>query len=183
MFVYSVKSSRLKLIALIAFVVLAVAAMIFLARDDTPAASDGGISLKAGNSSERIAFLSQFGWEISEDPVEVAEVIIPAEFDDAYEKYNDIQKKQNLDLSKYCGKRAKRWTYEIKNYPGYENKKGFIQANMLIYDGMVIGGDICSVELNGFMNGFDFPEIEVPTTSADTSAPKTSPTQTTAKAG
>ncbi len=102
----------------------------------------------------------------------MAEVIIPAEFDEAYEKYNEIQKKQNLDLSKYSGKRAKRWTYEVKNYPGYENKKGFIQANILIYDGMVIGGDICSVELNGFMRGFDFPEIEVSTKVTKTTSPQ-----------
>lgn len=178
MFVFSVRSSKLKLIALIAFVLIAVAAMIFLLRNDTPAANDGGISLRAGNASERIAFLSQFGWEIGEDPIEVTEVIIPAEFDDAYEKYNAIQKKQNLDLSLYSGKRAKRWTYEVKNYPGYENKSGYIQANILVYDGMVIGGDICSVELNGFIKSFDFPVAESTTGTAASTTVKT-----TVKAG
>ena len=69
---------------------------------------------QASNASERAAFLSQFGWEIEEDPVEVAEVINPAEFDRGYEKYNEIQKAQNLDLTPYAGKRAKRWTYNIK---------------------------------------------------------------------
>ena len=103
------------------------------------------------------AFLSQFGWDIEEDPVEVAEVIIPAEFDRGYEKYNEIQKAQNLDLTPYAGKRAKRWTYNIKNYPGYEGDSGTVQANILVYEGAVIGGDICSTELDGFMQGFDFP--------------------------
>ena len=74
-----------------------------------------------------------------------------------YEKYNEIQKAQNLDLTPYAGKRAKRWTYNIKNYPGYEGDSGTVQANILVYEGAVIGGDICSTELDGFMQGFDFP--------------------------
>ena len=87
----------------------------------------------------------------------MAEVIIPAEFDDAYEMYNGIQKSQNLDLLPYAGKRAKRWTYTVNNYPGYEDRKGIVQANLLVYEGAVIGGDICSVELEGFMQNFEFP--------------------------
>ena len=153
-FVFSVKSSKLK-IALTAFAaVLAAAAIVLLINR---AVKDNSISLKASNASERTAFLSQFGWEIEEDPVEVAEVIIPAEFDRGYEKYNEIQKAQNLDLTPYAGKRAKRWTYSIKNYPGYEGADGTVQANILVYEGAVIGGDVCSTELNGFMQGFDFP--------------------------
>lgn len=157
MFVFSIKSSKLK-IALTAFAaVLAVAAVVLLINRGRPAVKDNAISLKASNASERTAFLSQFGWEIEEDPVEVAEVIIPAEFDRGYEKYNEIQKAQNLDLTPYAGKRAKRWTYNIKNYPGYEGDSGTVQANILVYEGAVIGGDICSTELDGFMQGFDFP--------------------------
>ena len=121
-FVFSVKSSKLK-IALTAF-----AAVVLLINRGKPAVKDNAISLKASNASERTAFLSQFGWEIEEDPVEVAEVIIPAEFDRGYEKYNEIQKAQNLDLTPYAGKRAKRWTYSIKNYPGYEGADGTVQA-------------------------------------------------------
>ena len=146
---FSIKSSKLK-IALTAFAaVLAVAAVVLLINRGKPAVSDNAISLKASNASERTAFLSQFGWEI--------EVIIPAEFDRGYEKYNEIQKAQNLDLTPYAGKRAKRWTYNIKNYPGYEGDSGTVQANILVYEGAVIGGDICSTELDGFMQGFDFP--------------------------
>ena len=85
---FSIKSSKLK-IALTAFAaVLAVAAVVLLINRGKPAVSDNAISLKASNASERAAFLSQFGWDIEEDPVEVAEVIIPAEFDRGYEKYN-----------------------------------------------------------------------------------------------
>ena len=117
-----------------------------------------GIVLKASDTKERVAFLSQFGWEVSEDPLEVAEVIIPTEFDETYKAYNDIQKKQGFDLEKYKGTRVKRWTYEIKNYPGYAGNSGCIRANILVCDGNVIGGDICSVELDGFMHGFKVKE-------------------------
>ena len=152
---FSIKSSKLK-IALTAFAaVLAVAAVVLLINRGKPAVSDNAISLKASNASERAAFLSQFGWDIEEDPVEVAEVIIPAEFDRGYEKYNEIQKAQNLDLTPYAGKRAKRWTYNIKNYPGYEGDSGTVQANILVYEGAVIGGDICSTELDA---GLRFPD-------------------------
>lgn len=157
MFVFSMRSSKVK-IAMTAFAAaLAVAALVLVASREKPAVSDGAISLKASNAEERAAFLSQFGWEIDEDPAEVAEVLIPAEFDNGYEKYNAIQKAQELDLLPYAGKRAKRWTYNIKNYPGYEGREGVVQANILVYEGAVIGGDICSTEQGGFMQGFDFP--------------------------
>lgn len=170
MFVYSVKSSKIKMVLLITVIVLAIGALFLLSRGDKSAANDGGISLKAGNAEERIAFLSQFGWEVKEDPVEVTEILIPAEFDQTYENYNKIQKGQDLDLSLYAGKRVKRWTYEIKNYPGYENKDGTVQANILVFNGLVIGGDISSLELNGFMQGFDFPNKDTATTQNLTQA-------------
>ncbi|MGB4023807.1 MAG: DUF4830 domain-containing protein [Acutalibacteraceae bacterium] len=155
MFVYSVKSSKIKVVLLIALCTLATIAFLLASSMDNKAANKGGINLKAGNSEQRVAFLSQFGWEFDKDPTEVSEVIIPAEFDQTYEKYNKIQKEQGFDLEPYKGIRVKRWTYEIKNYPGYGSDSGCIRANILVYDGLVIGGDVCSVELDGFMHGFD----------------------------
>lgn len=112
------------------------------------------INYKAGNSKERLSFISQFGWEVESEPDEVSEIIIPQEFDDVYNNYNEIQLQQNCDLRDYCGKRVKRWTYIIKNYPGYTETDTCIRINLLIYDGMVIGGDVSSTELSGFMHTF-----------------------------
>ncbi|MDR0531432.1 MAG: DUF4830 domain-containing protein [Oscillospiraceae bacterium] len=158
MFVYSVKSSKLKLAALVIVVIAALVALLFLTQGHKAASGSDSLRLAAATAQDRLAFLSQFGWEIGEDPIEVSEVIIPAQFDEAYTKYNEIQKTQNLDLSKYAGKRVKRWTYEVKNYPGYEGKPGVVQANLLIDKGIVVGGDICSLELGGFLHGFAFPQ-------------------------
>ncbi len=157
MFVYSVKSSKIKMVALVLVAIAAVIALLCITQRHKPTLG-GSMRLAAATAQERSAFLSQFGWEAGEDPMEVSEVIIPAQFDETYTKYNDIQKAQNMDLSNYAGKRVKRWTYEIKNYPGYEGKPGVVQANLLIDRGVIIGGDICSLELGGFLHGFDFPQ-------------------------
>jgi len=164
MFVYSVKSSKLKFAVLVVAGLVLVAALLLVTRSDRPAAGSGAIRHAAATADERQAFLAQFGWEISEDPIEVAEIIIPAEFDATYERYNEIQLSQNFDLRDFQGQRVKRWTYEVLNYPGYEGRRGVVQANLLIDRGVVIGGDILSLELAGFIHGFDKPE-GLPTTT------------------
>ena len=154
MFVYSIKSRQIKLFLLIVFVVVTVISLFILSRESTDVVNSDKSNIKASTESERLSFISQFGWEIDEDPVEVCEVIIPAEFDETYTQYNEIQLKQGFDLKTYAGMRVKRWTYCIKNYPGYENKN-YIRINILVYDGLVVGGDVSSIELEGFMHGFE----------------------------
>ena len=158
MFVLSLRANKKRLVLILAGVAVALLVLFFAVNRNTPAANDGAISLKASDAGERLAFLSQFGWEVDEDPVKVEEVIIPAEFNSVYEKYNQLQLEQNFDLTKYAGRTAKKWTYKIKNYPGYGEDCDFIHANILVCEGAVIGGDVSSQEQNGFMRGFDFPE-------------------------
>lgn len=161
MFVVSVKSASIKAALLSAMLVVCAVFGVYAAGRSVKASvnsAKSGFDYSAEDAAGRIAFLSQFGWEVVPDPVEVREIIIPAEFDAAYEKYNEIQKEHGLDLSDYSAQRAKRWTYEVKNYPGYENS-GLVQANIFVLDGKVIGGDICSLETDGFMHSF-VKEIE-----------------------
>ena len=153
MFVYSVQSKHIKALALGMFVVFTVISLMVLSRESKMTSNDGSINLKASTHEDRMSFVSQFGWEVEEEPIEIKEIIIPTEFDDTYNAYNQIQKEQGFDLLEYAGERAKRWTYIVKNYEGYENKES-IHINILVYDGIVIGGDVCSVELDGFMHGF-----------------------------
>lgn len=158
MFIYTVKSKQIRAILIILFVVLTVSVLIFLSKDSENVSKDNNtVLLKAADHSERMSFISQFGWEVSEEPTEVREVIIPETFDDVYTKYNEIQLKQGFDLSSYAGMRVKRWTYAVKNYAGFEDKD-CIRINLLICDGNVIGGDVCSVEIDGFMHGFSKPQ-------------------------
>ena len=167
MFVYSVKTSKAKIGALllaIGAVVIAVA--MTLTGNKTPAANDGAVNVKAENSAERTAFLSQYGWKVSADPIEVSEVIIPEDFDAGYLEYASMNKALGFDLEPYKGMRAKRWTYDVLNYSGFENTKGIVQANLLVFEGRVIGGDICSLESGGFIHCFEMPENAAPQTTA-----------------
>lgn len=172
MFVVSVKSDKILkfTVAFVLAAALTVGAVISVSKHKAlPSSNIGGIVMKAETAAERVAFFSQFGWEIDEDPMEVKEVIIPEEFDETYTEYNEIQKAQDLDLEKYKGARVKMWSYEIKNYPGYENSSGVIRGNILVFQGVVIGGDVCSVELSGFMHGFDKPETTTETAVTESS--------------
>ena len=126
--------------------------LLFSGNSETTAqAAAKNLSLSAVTAEDRINFLKQFGWEVKVEPVEVTEVLIPREFDEVYEQYNEVQKNQNMDLSACKGKRVKRWTYEVNNYPGV---RAGVRANILVLDGKVIGGDVSSAETGGFMHGF-----------------------------
>ena len=105
----------------------------------------------AKTEEQRIDFLESFGWEVEPEAEEILDVLIPKEMDDVFSNYNEIQKAQGCDLTKYAGKRCKRYTYIVNNYPDQPEN---IRANIVTYKNKIIGGDVCSIELNGFMHGF-----------------------------
>ena len=160
MFFISLRINKRKLLtfagAVLAVIISAAVVPCFSVKQTS---NNSDLNLSAQNESERKAFLSQFGIVVSDEPNEVIEVIIPSEFNDVYNNYNEIQKAQGFELSDYRGKRVKRWTYKVLNYPGYEDSDT-IYVNVLIYKGEVIGGDICNIELDGFMHGFALPKSQ-----------------------
>lgn len=117
----------------------------------TATSNIGSYSLEATTNEDRIEFLSQFGWKVDSEPIEISTVTIPEKFNDVYNSYNEIQLEQGLDLHNYEGKECRRVTYRITNYPESEQQ---VNANLLIYNGYVVGGDISSINLDGFMHGF-----------------------------
>ena len=162
MFIYSLRASTIKLvgvvcvaltvlITLIAFVpTYAVSSQTSAGVGDTQEYSYDKIKTK----EDVIQFLSQFGWQVEESPVEVKTVTIPGEFDKVFATYNEMQKEQGLNLSKYKNKEVTRYTFAVTNYEGYE---GTVYANVLVYRNRVIGGDICSADVSGFVHGFERP--------------------------
>ncbi|MEG1954199.1 MAG: DUF4830 domain-containing protein [Hydrogenoanaerobacterium sp.] len=110
--------------------------------------------MRAGvkTQKEREKFVAQFGWQVLDEPTEITEIIIPEEFDEVYEEYNTLQKAQGYDLERQKGKRCKRYTYKITNYTDCPEDA---RINILVHDGKVIGGDVCSTEQGGFIHGFD----------------------------
>ncbi|MCL2086059.1 MAG: DUF4830 domain-containing protein [Oscillospiraceae bacterium] len=111
----------------------------------------GGLS-SGGNIKEPrdvVEYLSNLGWEVNPEPTEVKFVEIPGVFSEVYENYNEIQKTNGYDLSRHKAKTAERYTFEVLNFPG----KTGVFANVLVINEKVVGGDICSYALDGFMVG------------------------------
>ena len=155
MFIYSIKSTTLKFFGIVGVAILTLVALIFLvpsyseATTKEIAAMNENISFDNVKSSEDVVeFLSQYGWTVDESIIEECDITIPKEFDKVMTVYNEIQKQQGLDLSKYQRKTAKRYTYKITNYPDYE---GTVYANIIVYRNKVIAGDIFSADSRGFI--------------------------------
>ena len=153
MFVTILRANTLKLIGITALSFIIVAALvIFVPSYESTLASTKINYDKVDSNSDRVEFISGFGWQVSQTPVEEIEVAIPAEFDTVYLGYNDIQKAQGLNLAKYKGKNVVRYTYEVTNYEGYE---GTVYVNLLVYRNKIVGGDVCSADASGFIHGFE----------------------------
>ena len=95
---------------------------------------------------ERRAFLNALGYEI-EETFETKTVKIPEVFSEVYTNYNALQKSQGYDLSLFKGERAVQYTYKVTNYP--HANEAFI--HLLVIEGVMVGADLMSAEINGFM--------------------------------
>ena len=131
MFIYSLRASTLKFFGIIAVTLVALIAIIAFVPvytaggvQDTPAGiTDKEVSYsydKVRDVGGVVSFLSQFGWTVDGATAQSAKVTIPDEFDKVFAAYNEIQKSQGLDLSKFKRKELTRYTLEITNYKGYE---------------------------------------------------------------
>ena len=178
MFVYSLRASTLKFFAVVCVALVALIALIAFVpaytgdsgvttgvSGNVSSGADGG---SVGDSAQVVyrydkvksvddaaEFLTQFGWTVDAGSAEADQVTIPAEFDKVFAGYNEMQKAQGLDLSKYKRKEVTRYTFTVTNYKGYDQT---VYANVLIYRNRVIGGDICSADVGGFIHGFEAPK-------------------------
>lgn len=106
------------------------------------------------SNQDRVEYLSAYGWQVSEEPIATQELLIPEEMDESYAEYLALQAEQGFNLEKYAGKRVKRYTYEVFNYPSGETG---VQANLLIHKNTVVGGEVLSPRLDGFLHGLAMP--------------------------
>jgi len=90
------------------------------------------------------SIVKEMGYDdVSEKPYEVVRFTIPMEFNAVWENYNNLLKEKGYDLTPYKGKKCSRYTYLIPS----QNAR----ANILVYEGEIIGGDISSITLDGVM--------------------------------
>lgn len=104
-------------------------------------------------NDDRLAYLNGLGWQVSSQPIATEELLIPEEFDDSYQGYLALQADQGFDLTQYKGKRVKRYTYQLTNYPTQAEP---VQIALLIYKNKVIGGQIQSSS-GSFLHGLTLP--------------------------
>lgn len=101
---------------------------------------------------DRLKLLSELGWKTTGEVVEEESFTLPETFDRVLLGYNEIQKDQGLDLTRYRKKKVTRYTYEVTNYPDYE---GRVYANLIVWRGRVVAGDISSADPMGFVRGLE----------------------------
>ncbi|MCD7733682.1 MAG: DUF4830 domain-containing protein [Clostridiales bacterium] len=94
-------------------------------------------------------YLAALGWE-TEGLVSTDRVILPEEFTPEYEAYLSVQADGGFDLLPCAGKTVTRYTYAVSNYPSGEEE---VLADLLVLDGAVVGGELRSAALDGFMIG------------------------------
>ena len=155
MFVRSVRATTLKFFAVVCVALVTLITLISFVPTygEVAVSKNGEISYeKIKTNDDRIGFLRQFGLEVDPDAVSASEVHIPTVFDRFFLEYNEIQKRQGLDLTKYKNKNVMRYTYEVTNYDGYD---GTVYVNMIVYRNRVIGGDVASADVTGFIHGFE----------------------------
>ena len=92
-----------------------------------------------------LVFLQKQNISVDKSTLTVDEIKLPSEFNDIYENYNDLQKKAGFDISIYSGKTVKKLSYRATGYDDV------VFVNLLVYGDKIIGGDISSTALDGFM--------------------------------
>jgi len=156
MFIFTAKLNRKRAIMIVVAVAVLICAIIIIAglrsKIQTKPAAKQISTTDIKSNEDRVKYLESFGWKVKTQPTDEQEVVIPKEFTKVYSDYSTLQKKQGFELAKYSGMEAKRYTYEILNYPTGE--KGIV-ADIIVYRNAVIAGDVQSTALNGFMHGLN----------------------------
>lgn len=152
MFIWTAKLNKRRIaLALAAVLCLSAGAAVLLGGWGT--AVSAAVSPKRIKTEEdRVAYLQGWGWQVSPQASLVEELELPREFGPEYDRYLSLQAGQGFDLTKYAGKRVRRYTYEVTNYPTGE---AGVVAHLLVCKNRVIGGEVMG---GAFLHGLAVPE-------------------------
>lgn len=129
-------------------IVLAIAAilllMVVISSIDRNAANG-----KVRDVEEAAAYLQTLGWEVDTETVQIQDTALPQYFDKTMDAYNELQIEQGFDLKEQAGKAITVYTFHVTNYP-YSTDE--VYACLMTCKSRVIGGDIHSAAIDGFMH-------------------------------
>ena len=151
MMIWTARFSRKKAVFAVILMGVVMAALILLIGrmpEDTPAAPE------LTSNEERVAYLQSLGWEVTEEPLETLQFLLPDHLDEPYLSYNDLQRQQGFDLSACCGKQVSRYTYAVTNYPGRAEN---VQLNLYLCEDRPVVGDIFCPGADGFQKTLQYP--------------------------
>ncbi len=150
MFIYSVRASTLKMVGVLLLFVVLVGVFAFTGQGGFVSAMSSTIEVNYSgikSKDDRIAFIHDLGIEIDPSTEESVAFRMPENFDRVILGYNELQKRQGLDLSKYKNKRVTRYTYKVTNY----NYDGDVYANLFVHRGRIVACDLSSANPDGFV--------------------------------
>lgn len=93
-------------------------------------------------NAERIEFIESLSVTLQNDEFSQKEVVIPEEFGDVYNSYNNLQIQSGFNLSGYRGKKVSVYTYRTNDGKC---------VNLIICKNKLIGGDISDISVEGDM--------------------------------
>ena len=108
-----------------------------------------GEAIDVSTSEGRIEYLSSLGWCVDKSSETEAEVTLPKTFDGAVAEYAAMQSEQGFEFTSYGGCKCMQYSYIVTNY----GDGSTVYATLFVKGGRVIGGDIHSADIGGFMHG------------------------------
>lgn len=110
----------------------------------------GLFSIDNSTNKMIVEYIEGLGWKIEATPMEITHLTIPNEFDAVYETYNAVQKHSGFHFEDFKGKKVVRYTYKVLNHANSESSQ--VVAGVFVFENTIIGGEISSAEINGFMH-------------------------------
>lgn len=151
MFIYSVRASSIKFFLLVGATLLLLIVLVSMSGAETVPVSVGGVEVDYGgmkSNEDRVKFIEGLGVMVKDAPVTEEVFRAPESFDRVIAGYNELQKSQGLDLSKYTKKRITHYAYEVENY----DYDGRVLVNLLVYKNRIIACDVSSADGQGFVS-------------------------------
>ena len=150
MFIYTVRGRTVKFVMILVLMVVLTVLVGVLGGGESLLVSASAAEIdysEIKTNEDRVRFIESFGIEVEDEAVDEKSFTMPEKFDRVILGYNELQKKQGLDLSKYAKKKVQRYTYLVTNY----DDEGTVYANIFVWRGRVVACDISSANPEGFV--------------------------------
>ena len=138
--------------AVLIIIVMAVIVTAAVIVRGTPDGANCGMQsvINVSTPEGRQKYLENLGWEIDPASEKRTDIVLPKSFGSVMSEYNDLQKHQGFNMEAFAGLSCTQYTYLVKNYP--QSGTGSVLATLYVRGRQVIGGDIHSASVSGFMH-------------------------------